>query len=429
MKQHLKAELWDKTQYFLSNFYDRMMHYAMFYEGDLNLETMRDAVKYIVDRVPTLHSQYITSFIKPYWNVREDYTKEELVSEETVEDLDKAVREFLLGEIHHLDKLQIRAKIFKCGSKCAYACIINHQCFDGSDFKYVQYKIVEAYNALIKTGSCENVEVKQGRRDFKQLYERMEPNAAKRAKTLYNNASKMGLKKPFKFTDDAGVSKRFITKMIDAETFNKMKAKGKAVGATINDVLLTAFFRAYVKEAGLEKTDTVGITSMMDLRRHFADKKSSEGCTNMTAFMPCKLDGIGESFKDTLDKVLANNNKQKEDDCVGLYGIPLLALGYKLFVLDGLANFVIKLGYENPLVQMSNLGIVKHEDVDFEGCKVYDAYITGAVKYKPYMQLTCLSLDGQMKLCIAERCSDKDEKLVLDFLDDIIKEIKQFGEE
>ena len=45
------------------------------------------------------------------------------------------------------------------------------------------------------------------------------------------------------------------------------------------------------------------------------------------------------------------------------------------------------------------------------------------------MQLTCLSLDGQMKLCIAERCSDKDEKLVLDFLDDIIKEIKEFGEE
>lgn len=428
MSKKIKAELWDKTQYFLSNFYDRMMHYAMLYEGDLDLATMRKAVKYVVDKVPVLHSQYIPNFVKPYWNVREDYSEEELVSKEEVQDLDAATREFLLGEVDNKDKLQIKVKIFKCGNKCSYASIINHQCFDGSDFKYVQYKIVEVYNALMTQGTCEKVEIKQGRRDFKQLYERMDPQAAKRAKTLYNNASKMGLKKPFKFTDDTDVKKRFIIKMIDSNTFNKMKAKGKEHGATINDVILTAFFRAYAKEAGIKKDEVVGITSMMDLRRHFADGKGSEGCTNMTAFMPCKIDGIGDTFLDTLAKVTDNSNKVKNDNCAGLYGIPLLALGYKLFVFDGIATKVIKLGYENPLVQMSNLGVIKNEDVDFVGCSMYDTYITGAVKYKPYMQLTCVTRKGEMKLCIVEKCSDRDEKLMLDFLEDIVSEIKAFAE-
>ena len=425
-RNRLKAQLWDKTQFFLSNFYDRMMHYAVFYDGSLDIDIIRKSVKAVVDKVPALHSQYKANFVRPYWKIRQDYTLEEMADIEEVEDLEKATYDFLLGEVSHKDKLQFKCKVFTCKDKCSFATIVNHQCFDGSDYKYVMFKIVECYNAFVKEGNIDNVVIKDGTRDLSQLYANMEPNAAKKAKGLYNNASKTGIKTQFRFTDDQDCKKRLIMKTTPKEVFEKVKAKGKAVGASINDIMLTAYFRALVKEIGCPKDEPINITSMMDLRRHMLTK-DTVGVTNMTAFMPCKLsEGIGGSFEDTLARVNEQTTLQKNDDVVGLYGIPLLGLAYKLFWLDCIATFAIKLGYDNPLIQMSNLGILKPEQTNFEGCKMYDCVITGAVKYKPYFQFTCVTREGNMKFCVAEKCSDRDEKLIREFLDDMEAELQGY---
>ena len=425
-KTTMKAQLWDKTQYFLSNFYDRMMHYAIFYDGELDIDIIRKSVKAVVDKVPVLHSQYKANFVRPYWKIREDYTLEEMAEYEEVEDLEAATVEFLKGDVDNKSKLQFKCKVFSSKGKCSFATIVNHQCFDGSDYKYCMFKIVEFYNSYKRVGNIDNVAFKEGKRDLSQLYENMEPEIAKKAKGLYNNASKTGIKTAFRFTDDKDCKKRFIMKMIPKELFEKAKAKSKAEGASINDVMLAAYFRALVKEIGCKNDEPINITSMMDLRRHMLTKDTI-GVTNMTAFMPCKLaDGIGGTFEDTLARVKEQTSKQKNDDVSGLYGIPLLGLAYKLFWLDCIATFAIKLGYDNPLIQMSNLGILKAEDVDFDGCHFYDCIMTGAVKYKPYFQFTCVTREGHMKFCVAEKCSDKDEQLIRGFFDDMEKELEGY---
>ena len=161
-RNRLKAQLWDKTQFFLSNFYDRMMHYAVFYDGSLDIDIIRKSVKAVVDKVPALHSQYKANFVRPYWKIRQDYTLEEMADIEEVEDLEKATYDFLLGEVSHKDKLQFKCKVFTCKDKCSFATIVNHQCFDGSDYKYVMFKIVECYNAFVKEGNIDNVVIKDG---------------------------------------------------------------------------------------------------------------------------------------------------------------------------------------------------------------------------------------------------------------------------
>ena len=422
----MKAQLWDKTQYFLSNFYDRMMHYAIFYDGELDIDIIRKSVKAVVDKVPALHSQYKPNWIRPYWKIRDDYTLEEMADFEEVEDLEAATTEFLMGEVDNNNKLQFKCKVFKSKGKCSFATIVNHQCFDGSDYKYCMFKIVEYYNAFKRDGNIDKVVFKQGPRDLSQLYDNMEEEAAKKAKKLYSNPTNSGIKTTFRFTDDKDCKKRLIMKMIPKELFEKAKAKGKATGASINDVMLTAYFRALVKEIGCKNDEPLNITSMMDLRRHMKNGDTI-GVTNMTAFMPCKLsEGIGGTFEDTLARVQEQTLKQKQDNVTGLYGLPLLGLAYKVFWIDCLATFAIKLGYDNPLIQMSNLGILKAEDVDFDGCHFYDCIMTGAVKYKPYFQFTCVTREGNMKFCVAERCSDKDEQLIRGFFDDMEKELEGY---
>ena len=426
--KRIKAQLWDKTQFFLSNFYDRMMHFATFYDGDIDIDILRIALKKVVDNIPVLHSRYVSNVIKPYWKTKNDYSLKELASKEIVSDLESSTYDFLKGYISHKSKLQFRCKVFKAGEKCSFALLVNHQCFDGADFKYVVCKIVECYNAYIKTKNLDNVEIKNGNRDLKQLYENMDSQIAKKAKRLYNNASKTGIKKKFKFTDDKNCSKRFIIRDINEKLFLKIKQKCKECGSTINDLLLTCYFRAVVKEAHYKMDEPINITSMIDLRRHMLNG-STTGITNMTAFMPCKLEqGVGESFEETLSRVVKVTSSSKHDDVVGLYGIPLLNFAYKVFVFDALARFIIKIGYENPLLQMSNIGVIKSEGVNFYNCNMYECFITGAVKYKPFFQLTCATQNNHLKLVVAEKCSDEDEKLIQSFMDDVVSQIKRFAQ-
>ena len=148
----------------------------------------------------------------------------------------------------------------------------------------------------------------------------------------------------------------------------------------------------------------------------------------MTGFMPTLLqNGIGESFEETLSKVVEANAAMKKDGFAGLSGIPLLGLAYKIFWVDCLATLAIKIGYRNPLLQMSNIGILRDENAPFEGCKLVDCFITGAVKYKPYFQLTCLTHDNHLRFCVAERCSKADEALIEAFLDDLLEELKEYA--
>ncbi len=428
MKKRIKAELWDKTQYILSKYYDRMMHVAIYSEGDLDLQILRRAIKKVVDNVYVLRSRYSANIFKHHWVVNDDYTLDDMATKEEVADLKGATEEFLKGYISHRAKLQFRAKVFTSGNSCSFALLVNHQCFDGNELKYVTGKIIECYNAIIREGNADSISIRNGSRAMKQLYEKMDPKKAAIAKKLYNNASKMGVKSHFRFTQEKDVEKRFVTGRLDISIFDKLKQRGKEYGASINDVILAAYFRAYAKEAGINNDEVLNITSIIDLRRHLMKGEQLDGCTNMVAFMPCKIDGVGETYIDTLKKVAAINNAHKEDEVVGLYGIPLLALAYKIFRWDFIANMAVRIGYENPVMQMSNLGKISNSCMTFEGCKPVDVFVTGAVKNRPYFQLTCVSMDTHINFCIAEKCSETDERYIKIMLENMKKDLVEFAQ-
>ena len=43
MKKLLKAEMWDKMQYLFRNYYDRMMHCVLYYDGPVDEDALRRA--------------------------------------------------------------------------------------------------------------------------------------------------------------------------------------------------------------------------------------------------------------------------------------------------------------------------------------------------------------------------------------------------
>ena len=195
----------------------------------------------------------------------------------------------------------------------------------------------------------------------------------------------------------------------------QVKAAGKKHGATVNDMLLTAYFFSLYELANYNAYDSVTIACAIDLRRHLKDV-SDEGLTNHTAWMQCNIPERGQTIFETLKYVVHSSNQFKQDKFMGLYGLPLLKLGYNILP-HAASEEIIKIGYSNPLLAMSNIGILEVDKLALCGHEPTDGFMTGAVKYKPFVLLSATTLRNVVTLSMCVRGNDEDQKIVEHFFD------------
>ncbi len=415
-----KAEMWDKMQYLFRNYYDRMMHCVLFYEGAIDEDALGRALMFQVGEVDVLHSRYHNNFIKPYWVVK-PFSLSDFFTVQSSDDVRRDAVEFAERRIPIKSNVQIRVGLLKGEKKSALVFVVNHMCFDGGDLKYFVIKLCENYTKLVS--GDENMEIKHGSRAYDMVYSAMSKEDAKAAKGLYGNVSEVKNKHYFPLTSKCGEDRnRIILRKLSADRFEAARAKGKAMGFTVNDIVLAAYARALVGIGAAKKDDTLTIPCMVDLRRHMAKGGAETGLTNHTGFMTVTLRGIGESTEDTLAAVRDAMAGNKSDKFLGLHSLPLLHLAYTILP-HFISEWAIKLGYDNPLIGMSNIGSIKPADYALGEARLVDGFYTGAVKGKPFMQLAFTTLGGEVTFSIAITGNDEDERTVNRFFDLLFKEI------
>jgi hypothetical protein len=95
--------------------------------------------------------------------------------------------------------------------------------------------------------------------------------------------------------------------------------------------------------------------------------------------MQCRVPERGDDIFETLDYVVRSANQFKEDQFMGLHGLPLLSLGYKIMP-HAVSEEIIKIGYANPLLAMSNIGILEVDKLALSGNEPTDGFMSGADK-------------------------------------------------
>ena len=427
MKNRLKAEVWDKMQFLFRNFYDRTMHAAMVYDGKIDLEVMKEVVYFMVSGVPVLHSTFHYDVIKPYWTVN-DFDVDDVLSvaETTEEDLWQDIYSFLQQSVDYRGKVQTFARIFYYGDKSAIAFVVDHMCFDGGDLKYFLGKLCENYSLRIKGEPF--APVKTGSRSCDAVYGKFDPEDEKKARKLYKNVSAVHDSHTFPLTESSPEDKlNIVVREIDGALFDSFRKKGKAQGYTVNDLMVGVYVQSLFEYGGWDHADKLSIPCMVDLRRHIVNGGAELGLANHTGFMICSVDGITDDIAETIRAVAECNARNKEDKFMGLYSIPLLKLAYKVFP-HCIAETAIKIGYDNPLIGMSNIGMMTH-DLDMGGLALMDGFMTGAIKYKPYMQLALITVLGRMKMSICVRGNDRDREMIERFFDIYIRNIQKYVSE
>lgn len=415
--------MWDKMQYLFRNYYDRTMHAVYRYRGRLDVEALKAAYMSVLSGIDVLHSTFAKNPIRPYWEVNEDYTTDDFFTFAETDDVAGALDRFVTSEVSPFGKVQFRAALIRGADEDVWAVICNHMCFDGSDLRYFNMKVAESYSKYLTSGDP-SVEIKAGTRSADQVYSKMSEEDKKHALSLYKNVSTVENRIVFPFgEDDETLRSRLILRKFPANDFLKMKARGKAMGATVNDIIVAAYFRAL-----FDTVDTGGKTltvpCMYDLRRYVGG--ASEGLTNMIGFMPCSLNAVGKDMDETVELVKAALKPAKEDRFTGLYSLPLLKLAYKVFP-HVLAEFAIKLGYTNPYIGMSNIGLINPVEFRLGDYEPYDAFYSGAIKFKPYMQLALTTFRNEITFSIGVRVTDKEQLVFENFLKKVTDELYSFA--
>ncbi len=424
--KRIKAEMWDKMQYLFRNYYDRMVHAVLYYDGKIDIEILKNTLLAFAEKTPLLHSSFVENPIKPYWKV-EKYTIDDIFEHSITETPQEDIMAFITHSIPVSSNVQFNVRVFEYENKCALCMLVNHMCFDGGDFKYFLGKLAQNYNA--KLVGVNKIDLKSGSRSHEEVYTKLNKEEEKVARGLYKNISTVKDKHEFPFTPDSPNDKCNINlRKIEEELFLEFKKTGKKVGVTVNDLMLTVYIRALYQLGNYDKNDSLTIPCMVDLRRHVKDNAETSGLTNHTGFMQCSVKDMGTTINDTLLNVLKSISRNKRDKYLGLYSLPLLKLAYGVFP-HAISEFAIKIGYLNPLIGMSNIGILDHTKLNFGETQLLDGWMTGGIKYKPYMQLALTTCRNSVTMSIAQRGNEDDEEIIQHFFDLIIANIKEFIEE
>ncbi len=415
MERKLNAELWDKMHYLFRDFNDRMVHVELHYDYLINIDVLKTVLICFFEKAPVLHSSFTDNHVHPYWTV-EDYNIDDILTVKSVSEdmLNDEINSFLVQYIPPDSKIQMKAAVFFHSGKSTLCIVENHMCMDGGDFKYFIKALCKNYNEYLEKG-ISPIHLRTGTRSYESVYEDFTATEKRMAKKLYKNINSRDNHK-FPLTENNVRDVSFIARRkLSAETFDKIRAVGKKHGATINDMLVAAYFDSLYDLAGFAGSESVSISCAIDLRRHIKDN-SDQGITNHTAWMQCKIPQRGRDIFETLDYVVRSSNRFKTDRFMGLHGLPLLSFGYKILP-HAASEEIIKIGYSNPLLAMSNIGVLDVEQLALEGNEPTDGFMSGAVKYKPYVLLSVTSMRKELTLSMCVRGNEEDKKIVNRFFD------------
>lgn len=424
----LKAEMWDRMQFLFRNYYDRMVHLKLVYDGKLDIPTLRQVVVYMIEKAPVLHSSFNTTVLDPYWR-QEDYTVDDVLSVTQTDDADRDADVFLSGTIPYDNNVQMKIAVFEqqteVGVKTVLALRVNHMCMDGGDLKYFIVTLVQNYNRL-KSDDVASIGMKSGSRSYDQIYSKLEGEDLKHARGLYKNIAKSKDHVAFPWSDPSDNDRNMIIRREINETdFAALRAAAKRAGITINDALMAITFRTLYELCGLKDDDSLTVSCAIDLRKHIVEGGARGGLTNHTAWLACRTLERGETMSDTVVNVIRSMKTFKRDKFAGLYSLPLLKLAYTILPQD-LAEFAIKQGYDNPLLAVSNMGQLDDKGLSFDGLTLKGGFISGATKYKPFFLMSVTTLLGRMTLSTAIRGSAADVAVANRYFDLIEKYLSDF---
>jgi NRPS condensation-like uncharacterized protein len=164
----------------------------------------------------------------------------------------------------------------------------------------------------------------------------------------------------------------FVIRHLEPERVSRLTAYGRQHRATINDLMITAFFRALALAREWDGRSARRIQTTVDLRRWYIPAGKAGGICNLSTYEYINLgrDPVRD-FAATLSRVCAVT-RRKKSGWIGLSELCTVPLAgrmpYRLLVKACAGLLRARIDSGNYPSGLTNLGLIEPETVFFDGC-------------------------------------------------------------
>jgi len=413
------AEVFDQVQvlFDLTGFNDHQLHCVLRFDSGPDAEVLRKAVIASIEAIPLLGTRYVDEGRRPRW-VGLDRARfgDAFAVARTEAEFD----EFVTSCIDESRGPQVKVCLLDSGHS-AVALTMNHMAGDAAGFKEYLYFLCEIYAGILADPGYRPAVI-AGDRSMRTVLARFGMRI--KLKSLLSQSTENNRSGDHRFPlGEGGEAQPFIlTRTLGRESVEAIKGFCRARGATLNDAVLTAYYRCLFGRLALSSGAVLRIPVMVDMRRYMGEPRGFGALANLSSTVITQLEHRPEEgFAETLARVKAVVDEKKGSD-IGLNGFIKLDLIYKLLP-DRVANRLLRSRLKNPLICMTNVGILDAARISFGDARPRDAVMCGSIKYKPHFQLAMSSYAGALTLSSNLYGDASDRKRVLSFLVEAEREL------
>jgi len=413
------AEVFDQVQllFDITGFNDHQLHCVLKFESGPDAEVLKKAVISSIEAIPILGTRYIDGG-RPRWtSLDPDKLGEAFVITRT----EMEFEEFVVSRIDESRGPQVKVCLLD-SSPVTVALTMNHMVSDAAGFKAYLYFLCKIYSGLMVDPAYRPPTAMAGDRSMRGVLKRF--GMGVKFKSLFSQSKENNCSGDhrFPFSEGGEVRPFILTCKLGRQRTEAFKDYCRTKGATLNDIVLTAYYRCLYQRLALTPGTELRIPVMVDMRRYLGETGEFKALTNLSSTVITRLEyKLEEGFEDTLSRVKAIMGKKKGSD-IGLNGFIKLNLVYRIFGSRS-ANRQLRSRLKNPLICMTNVGILDSALISFGGLRPRDAFLCGSIKYKPHFQLAMSSYEGELTLSSNLYGSASDRDSILSFFDEIEAEL------
>ena len=278
------------------------LHTVLYPAGRLDADRLARAVRLTLDAEPVLGCGFVTQdprVRRPFWQRCEGLDASSAFRLAETDRTEAALWAFITEPMDHSEGPQVQVRLFRDGQRDTACIKISHVAADVGGMKHYAYLLAATYGRLETDPTYRPARNLSGRRDQRQVYGPLGPRGWLRGLEPRWGAPTW----PDPYENAGRNDWRYAVRRLPAEDFRALRAYGRAAappdlrvgiaggvigdgrarGATVNDLLLTALFRAL--RATLRPTaEQLGMTVPMDLRRYLPGGEADAVC-NLTGVL------------------------------------------------------------------------------------------------------------------------------------------------
>lgn len=404
-----KSEIFDKLQFLFETYKinDHNLHCIINFNGNIDKVILEKTMMMMLDVAPILSCKYVEDSKEPYWEtVGSSGFKDVLTFVKTQSEFNS----FMTSKTNEVTGPQMKACLLNSDNDCL-GILMNHIVCDGAGFKKYIYTLCDLYSHLLKDQDYKPDNILNGDRSLNIINKQFRFKDKLKALIFQNEKSNGSTNLKFPMSTEREVEPFIVTHEVHEDRFLSIKNYCKNHKVTINDVTLAAFYRVLYKISG--KQD-LSISIAVDMRKHLKDKDTN-ALSNLTAMVISNLSyGPNDTLDDTVEKVHEEMSFKKEN-IIGLNSFVKISLVFKLFNYKQIKK-LFENKFENPLIGMTNIGVLDFKRLYFEGTQIRNALMFGSIKYRPYFQVALTTYNNIMTFTINLYGNSNDKENIENFL-------------